>query len=55
MHGFTPLFDTPAARTLDARATALLGGDGYLLMQRAGQAAWQALLQRWPRRASGSF
>lgn len=49
MHGIMPLFDTRAARELDARATVLLGGDGYLLMQRAGQAAWQALLQRWPR------
>lgn len=49
MHGITPLFDTRAARELDAHATALLGGDGYVLMQRAGQAAWQALLQRWPR------
>ena len=49
MHGFTPLFDARAARALDARATVLLGGDGYVLMQRAGQAAWQVLLQRWPR------
>lgn len=49
MHGIAPLFDTRAARELDACATALLGGDAYVLMQRAGQAAWQALLQRWPR------
>ncbi|WP_277422833.1 NAD(P)H-hydrate epimerase, partial [Pseudomonas viridiflava] len=26
-----------------------LGGDGYTLMQRAGQAAWQCLQERWPR------
>lgn len=48
MYGTLPLFDTRAARALDARATSLLGGDGYALMQRAGQAAWQCLLQHWP-------
>ena len=48
MYGFLPLFDRNAARALDRRATALLGGDGYVLMQRAGQAAWQHLLQHWP-------
>ncbi|MGH8027267.1 MAG: NAD(P)H-hydrate dehydratase [Pseudoxanthomonas sp.] len=48
MYGLLPLFDTRAARLLDARATTLLGGDGYALMQRAGQAAWQHLLQHWP-------
>ena len=48
MYGFLPLFDRNAARALDRRATALLGGDGYALMQRAGQAAWQHLLQQWP-------
>ncbi|KAF1709980.1 bifunctional ADP-dependent NAD(P)H-hydrate dehydratase/NAD(P)H-hydrate epimerase [Pseudoxanthomonas kalamensis DSM 18571] len=48
MHGIVPLYDTAAARRLDAQATALLGGDGYALMQRAGQAGWQQLLQRWP-------
>ena len=48
MYGFLPLFDRNAARALDRRATALLGGDGYVLMQRAGQAAWQHLLQQWP-------
>ena len=48
MYGLLPLFDTHAARLLDARATALLGGDGYALMQRAGQAAWQHVLQHWP-------
>src|SRR5690606_38968305 len=42
------LFDTLAARRIDAQATALLGGDGYALMQRAGQAAWQCVLQHWP-------
>jgi NAD(P)H-hydrate epimerase len=48
MYGFLPLFDRTAARALDRRATALLDGDGYALMQRAGQAAWQHLLQQWP-------
>jgi len=41
MYGFLPLFDRNAARALDRRATALLGGDGYVLMQRAGQAVSQ--------------
>ncbi|GAB2506976.1 bifunctional ADP-dependent NAD(P)H-hydrate dehydratase/NAD(P)H-hydrate epimerase [Pseudoxanthomonas sangjuensis] len=48
MTGMTPLYDTAAARALDARATGLLGGDGYELMQRAGQAGWQYVLQHWP-------
>ncbi|MCC4604857.1 NAD(P)H-hydrate dehydratase [Xanthomonas campestris pv. badrii] len=48
MYAPLALYDTSAARTLDARATTLLGGDGYTLMQRAGQAAWQWLLERWP-------
>ncbi|HYM85714.1 MAG TPA: NAD(P)H-hydrate dehydratase [Pseudoxanthomonas sp.] len=48
MYGLLPLFDTQGARALDAHATSLLGGDGYVLMQRAGQAAWQHLLQHWP-------
>ncbi|KQR10777.1 MULTISPECIES: bifunctional ADP-dependent NAD(P)H-hydrate dehydratase/NAD(P)H-hydrate epimerase [Xanthomonas] len=48
MYAPLALYDTAAARTLDAQATTLLGGDGYTLMQRAGQAAWQWLLERWP-------
>ena len=48
MYGSLPLFDSHASRALDAHATGLLGGDGYVLMQRAGQAAWQCLLQHWP-------
>ena len=43
-----PLYDTLAARSLDERATALLGGDSYVLMQRAGQAAWRHVLEYWP-------
>ncbi|KAB7764858.1 bifunctional ADP-dependent NAD(P)H-hydrate dehydratase/NAD(P)H-hydrate epimerase [Xanthomonas maliensis] len=49
MYAPLALYDTAAARMLDAQATQLLGGDGYILMQRAGQAAWQCLLERWPR------
>ncbi|KAF1722038.1 NAD(P)H-hydrate dehydratase [Pseudoxanthomonas wuyuanensis] len=48
MSGTFPLYGSAAARQLDARATALLGGDGYQLMQRAGQAGWRYLLQQWP-------
>ena len=48
MSGTLPLYATLAARELDQRATRLLGGDGYTLMQRAGQAAWQHLLLHWP-------
>lgn len=43
-----PLFDNAAAKQLDEQATAALGSDGYVLMQRAGQAAWRQLVQRWP-------
>ncbi|MFT4249033.1 MAG: NAD(P)H-hydrate dehydratase [Pseudomonas sp.] len=48
---FEPLdiHDTAAARMIDAQATALLGGDPYVLMQRAGAAAFELLLARWPR------
>ncbi|WP_411832437.1 NAD(P)H-hydrate dehydratase [Pseudoxanthomonas mexicana] len=43
-----PLYATPAARRLDAQAAALLGGDAYALMARAGQAAWAHLRRHWP-------
>ncbi|WP_250062560.1 NAD(P)H-hydrate dehydratase [Stenotrophomonas mori] len=42
------LFATDTARRIDAQATAALGGDGWALMQRAGQAAWHCALQYWP-------
>lgn len=47
---YTPLelFDVDAARRIDARATALLDGDAYALMQRAGAAVWQRLVAGWP-------
>ncbi|WP_372012887.1 NAD(P)H-hydrate dehydratase [Pseudoxanthomonas sp. 10H] len=48
MHATSALYDSAAARRIDRLATQALGGDGYVLMQRAGQAAWQVLLQRWP-------
>jgi ADP-dependent NAD(P)H-hydrate dehydratase / NAD(P)H-hydrate epimerase len=48
MSGTWPLYSTHAARALDARATQALGGDPYVLMQRAGLAAWQHLLLHWP-------
>ena len=44
-----PLHDIAAARRLDQAATALLGGDAFVLMQRAGEAAWQVAMQRWPK------
>ena len=47
MSGTWPLYSTQAARALDQRATRALGGDAYVLMQRAGQVAWQHLLQQW--------
>jgi hydroxyethylthiazole kinase-like uncharacterized protein yjeF len=48
MSGIWPLYSTRAARALDARATQALGGDPYVLMQRAGHVAWQHLLLHWP-------
>ncbi|WP_019399676.1 bifunctional ADP-dependent NAD(P)H-hydrate dehydratase/NAD(P)H-hydrate epimerase [Pseudoxanthomonas sp. GW2] len=44
----TLLFDSRAARRIDQEATAALGGDGYVLMTRAGEAAWRVLRERWP-------
>ena len=48
MPGTYPLYATSTARQLDAHATEQLGGDGYILMQRAGLAAWRYLLLHWP-------
>lgn len=42
-----PLYAVEAVRAVEARATARLR-DAGVLMARAGQAAWQALLERWP-------
>lgn len=41
------LHDVEAVRAVEAHATARLG-DASLLMARAGQAAWQVVLDRWP-------
>ena len=48
MHELEELFDVAAARRLDAQASALLGDGGAGLMEQAGLAAWQCLLERWP-------
>ncbi|MFL9584874.1 NAD(P)H-hydrate dehydratase [Stenotrophomonas sp. AB1(2024)] len=48
MHELDELFDVAAARRLDAQASALLGDGGAGLMEQAGTAAWQCLLERWP-------
>ncbi|WP_066096594.1 bifunctional ADP-dependent NAD(P)H-hydrate dehydratase/NAD(P)H-hydrate epimerase [Xanthomonas massiliensis] len=47
---YTPLdlYDVASARSIDVRATAQLGGDAYVLMQRAGLAVWQQLARHWP-------
>ena len=42
-----PLYDNAALRRIEA-ASAAASGDPFALMQRAGQAAWRHLLQRWP-------
>ena len=42
------LYDGAALRRVEAQAAAALGGDDFELMRRAGQAAWRALLSRWP-------
>ncbi len=44
---FLPLHDTASARERDRLASAALG-DAYILMERAGAAAWRCLLRRWP-------
>lgn len=48
MSELAELFDVAAARRLDAQASAALGDAGASLMEQAGTAAWQCLLQRWP-------
>ncbi|MEN1927912.1 NAD(P)H-hydrate dehydratase [Luteimonas sp. MJ250] len=44
----TPLYDIAGIRRIEAQAIALLAGDDFALMQRAGAAAWRFLLQHWP-------
>lgn len=48
MHGSLDLYDTRAAKAIDARATAILGGDAMVLMERAGAACWRFLQPTWP-------
>ncbi|WP_049456828.1 NAD(P)H-hydrate dehydratase [Stenotrophomonas maltophilia] len=48
MANLADLFDSAAARVLDAQASALAGDGGWGLMAQAGQAAWHCLLQQWP-------
>jgi NAD(P)H-hydrate epimerase len=43
-----PLYDADAVRAIESRARALAGGDDFVLMQRAGAAAWRELLAQWP-------
>src|SRR6185295_8162514 len=44
----TQLYSTAAVRELDRRAIADFGIPGIVLMKRAGSAALQELLRRWP-------
>jgi ADP-dependent NAD(P)H-hydrate dehydratase / NAD(P)H-hydrate epimerase len=47
MESTVALFDNAALRRLEAVAAEALG-DRFVLMQRAGEAAWRQLLSRWP-------
>src|SRR5690606_8213153 len=47
MSGYFPLYDNAALRQAEARAASRLGGD-FVLMQRAGLAAWRCALAHWP-------
>src|SRR5690606_30107403 len=47
MNGYFPRSDTAAWRQAEARAASRLGGD-FVLMQRAGLAAWRCALAHWP-------
>lgn len=43
------LYDVDALRVLEARGTEICGdGDGFVLMARAGEAAWRCVLTHWP-------
>lgn len=48
MSQYAPLFSIEQARAIDRDAQRALGLSEYALMQRAGAAAWRALLQHWP-------
>ncbi len=42
------LHDSAALRAIEARSTALFGGESFELMRRAGRAAWHCVLRSWP-------
>ncbi len=46
---FSPLYDVDALRMLEARGSATFAGDSFVLMSRAGEAAWRCILAHWPR------
>ena len=46
-HRGTPLYDVAALRAVEARAAGR-SGDAFILMARAGQAAWREVLRHWP-------
>lgn len=48
MSATVTLYDTAALRRIETQATALLGGDAFELMRRAGRAAWHCALRNWP-------
>ena len=48
LHSPFPLYSPQALRALEARGTALLDGDAFTLMARAGQAGWRCALRHWP-------
>ena len=47
-HSPLPLYAPDALRALETRGTALLDGDAFALMARAGQSAWRTVLRHWP-------
>ncbi|GAB1595882.1 NAD(P)H-hydrate dehydratase [Lysobacter claricitrinus] len=47
MRDLPPLFDTDSVRRFEAAAIAAVG-DESILMERAGQLAWQRVLELWP-------
>lgn len=50
--GSVQLYDAAASRAIDAHAIAHMGISGYQLMQRAADAAFDCLVQRYPRASS---
>jgi len=42
-----PMYSSESLRTIETRAAAALG-DGFILMKRAGLAAWHCVLAHWP-------